>query len=158
MGVRSETLCQALQMYLCACLFCVLWSLYLLLMQGQLSGPAEVLCVQTWTGEATLPCRVTKPRVQLWRSCVAISSLPTMQSEPAGMLCRGRMVFCGWIRAGFYGHFFAPTLLWMRDCCWFPMCTGHSLELCYPHFMEMLFEMWILTRFASALIPEAQKY
>lgn len=96
MGVRSETLCQALQMYLCACLFCVLQSLYLLLMQGQLSGPAELLCVQTWAGEATLPCRVTKPSVQLWGSCVAISSLPTMPRVSQLGCCAGE----GWFSLG----------------------------------------------------------
>lgn len=61
--------------------------------------------------------------------CCNFFSAHDAQSEPAGILCRGRLDES---EAGFYGHFFAPTILWMCDCCWFPVCTGPSLELYYP--------------------------
>lgn len=134
MGVRSESLRQALQMCLCACLFCVFtFHGCLLLMQGQLPGPAEVLCAQTWAGEATLPCRVTEPSVQqstpegavlqflLCPRCPEWATWDSVQGK-ADFLCMNQ-------RLGFMDISLLPPSSGCVTAADFPVCTGHSLEL-----------------------------
>lgn len=107
MGVRSETLCQTLQMYFCAYLFCVL--VEPLPFMG-------VFCLCRDSSLAQLRSCVFKPglgkplclaeslkqvfsKELLKELCCNFFSAHDAQTEPAGMLCRGGLGdFGGWIR------------------------------------------------------------